>query len=154
MSDSEAEDLPESQVTLPQNYGSRLKNSQIAIRLVVSFIVTYQELGPRLTLELVKIEDGLMTGLVVYHQYLTKTEREIGELNAKFKMIKKQKREEEQKAKEKEEKQQQKRDEQAKKRQKHKEEEDLKIMGPRKRDRKSTRLNSSHIQKYSMPSSD
>lgn len=36
MSDSEAEDLPESQVTLPQNYGSRLKNSQIAIRLVVS----------------------------------------------------------------------------------------------------------------------
>ncbi len=36
MSDSEAEDLPDSQVTLPQNYGSRLKNTQIAIRLIVS----------------------------------------------------------------------------------------------------------------------
>ncbi len=35
MSDSEAEDLPDSQVTLAQNYGSRLKNTQIAIRLVV-----------------------------------------------------------------------------------------------------------------------
>jgi len=35
MSDSEAEDLPDSQVTLPQDYGSRLKNSKIAIRLIV-----------------------------------------------------------------------------------------------------------------------
>jgi len=40
-SDSEAEDLPESQVTLPQNYGSRLKNTKIAIRLHVFLIIYY-----------------------------------------------------------------------------------------------------------------
>ena len=35
LSDSEAEDIPGSKVTLPQNYGSRLKNTQIALRLIV-----------------------------------------------------------------------------------------------------------------------
>jgi len=35
MSDSEAEDLPGSRVNLPENYGTRLKNTEIAIRLIV-----------------------------------------------------------------------------------------------------------------------
>ena len=44
-SDSEAEDLPDSQVTLSQNYGSRLKNTQIAIRLVVTFVEENYEIN-------------------------------------------------------------------------------------------------------------
>jgi len=56
-----------------------------------------------MTLELVKIEEGLMSGSVVYHQYVKKTTREIDEMNAKFKLLHKQKREEEAKLKAKEE---------------------------------------------------
>eukprot|EP00826_Nyctotherus_ovalis_P065518 TRINITY_DN9634_c0_g3_i2.p3 TRINITY_DN9634_c0_g3~~TRINITY_DN9634_c0_g3_i2.p3 ORF type:complete len:104 (+),score=41.78 TRINITY_DN9634_c0_g3_i2:1060-1371(+) len=63
-----------------------------------------------MTLELVKLEEGLMTGAVVYHQYVKKTEKEIGEMNAKFKLLRKQKREEEQREKEKEELRQQKKE--------------------------------------------
>jgi ribosome biogenesis protein SSF1/2 len=63
-----------------------------------------------MTLELVKVEEGLMTGAVAYHQYIKKTEREIGEMNAKFKLLRKNKREEEAKEREKEEKRQQKKE--------------------------------------------
>ena len=69
-----------------------------------------------MTLELVKLEEGLMTGAVVYHQYIKKTEREIDVMNAKFKIVRKQKREEEKKAKEKEERRQVRKDEERKKR--------------------------------------
>lgn len=85
-----------------------------------------------MTLELVKLEEGLMTGAVVYHQYFKKTEREIGEMNAKFKLLRKQKREEEQKEKEKEELRQQKKE----KAQLAKEADGAKLSGKRKPSKK------------------
>lgn len=69
-SDSEAEDDPVSKVTLPQNLSARGANAgaKSAIRLI--------ELGPRMRLQLVKIEEGLVDGEVLFHQYIQKTEEE------------------------------------------------------------------------------
>lgn len=39
--------------------------------------VKLTEIGPRYTMELIKIESGLTTGLVLYHAYITKTEEQI-----------------------------------------------------------------------------
>ncbi|CAK9797034.1 Protein Peter pan [Anthophora plagiata] len=87
VSESEAEDDPASHVTLTQKLSSRGNHasSKSAIRL--------SELGPRLTLELVKVEDGLLDGEVLYHEYVHKTEEE--------KLLIKKKREEKKKLKEK-----------------------------------------------------
>merc|ERR1719427_352318 len=52
-----------------------LKNEQSAVRLT--------ELGPRLTLDLYKIEDDLCTGRTLYHKLIEKTEEEIKEIEAK-----------------------------------------------------------------------
>lgn len=41
------------------------------------------EMGPRYTLELIKIEGGLTTGLVLYHAYITKTEEQIAQTEKK-----------------------------------------------------------------------
>ncbi|KAG7207969.1 hypothetical protein KM043_009551 [Ampulex compressa] len=70
VSESEAEDDPASHVTLTQKLSSRGNhvNSKSAIRL--------SELGPRLTLELIKVEDGLLDGEVLFHEYVHKTEEE------------------------------------------------------------------------------
>lgn len=87
ISESEGEDDPASHVTLPQNLSSRGNhaNSSSAIRL--------SELGPRLTLELIKVEDGLLDGEVLYHEYVHKSEEE--------KLLIRKKREERKKLKEK-----------------------------------------------------
>ncbi|XP_078051063.1 brix domain-containing protein peter pan isoform X2 [Augochlora pura] len=87
VSESEAEDDPASQVTLPQTLSSRGNHASntSAIRL--------SELGPRLTLELIKIEDGLLDGEVLFHEYVHKSEEE--------KLLIKKKREEKKKLKEK-----------------------------------------------------
>uniref|UniRef100_T1J3I8 Brix domain-containing protein n=1 Tax=Strigamia maritima TaxID=126957 RepID=T1J3I8_STRMM len=72
LSESEVElDGPANQVTLPQNVSSRgnMVAEQSAIRLV--------ELGPRIKLCLIKIEDGVLNGEVLYHKHLTKTPEEI-----------------------------------------------------------------------------
>ena len=62
-SDSEAEDLPESKVTLPQDFVGRgnRRSHQSAIRLA--------EIGPRMKLQLNKIEDGVGTGEVIYNRF-------------------------------------------------------------------------------------
>lgn len=39
--------------------------------------IRLQELGPRLTLELMKVERGLCEGEVLYHSYVTKTAEEV-----------------------------------------------------------------------------
>eukprot|EP00903_Cladosiphon_okamuranus_P016672 g15373.t1 len=69
-SDSEMED-EESKITLPDDYVGRgnVKSQKSSIRL--------QELGPRLSLELMKVERGLCEGEVLYHSYVTKTAEEI-----------------------------------------------------------------------------
>ena len=64
MSDSEAEDET-SHVTLPQDLRGRgnVKSGRSAIKLA--------ELGPRLTMKLLKIEEGVCAGEVLYHSFST-----------------------------------------------------------------------------------
>ncbi|XP_030853116.1 suppressor of SWI4 1 homolog [Strongylocentrotus purpuratus] len=72
LSESEAElDGEHNEVTLPQRLASRgnLDNQKSAIRLI--------EIGPRLQLGLIKIEEGLGEGEVLYHESITKTKEEI-----------------------------------------------------------------------------
>jgi ribosome biogenesis protein SSF1/2 len=61
-------------VTLPQDYKGRgaKKSQQCAIKLT--------ELGPRLELELLKIEEGVCEGNVIYHKHVVKTPAEAAEL--------------------------------------------------------------------------
>ncbi|KAK9505117.1 hypothetical protein O3M35_009245 [Rhynocoris fuscipes] len=74
LSDSEAEDDPNSHVELPQDIHSRgnLVGNTSAIRL--------SELGPRMTIQLIKVETGLMDGEVLYHEFIHKTEEEKQEI--------------------------------------------------------------------------
>ena len=72
---SESEDEGgDAEVIVSQQLRSRgnLKSNQSAIRLT--------EIGPRMTLELVKIEDGLCDGEVLYHNHVEKSSDEIAEL--------------------------------------------------------------------------
>lgn len=74
-SESEGEmDGDHNQVDLPQSMPGRgnVKSQQSAIRL--------HELGPRLTLQLVKIEEGLCDGKVVHHAFIEKTAEELNSL--------------------------------------------------------------------------
>ena len=70
-SESEFEqDDPNNNVDLPQKMkgvGNK-KNSKSAVRLT--------ELGPRMTLELYKIEEGICSGEVLFHSFVEKTEEE------------------------------------------------------------------------------
>lgn len=95
LSESEAElEGASNQVVLPQKIASRgnALNQQSAIRMV--------ELGPRMKLKLVKIEEGLMTGEVMYHAFVQRSPEELKALRARrleLKRIKeKRKREQEQ----------------------------------------------------------
>ncbi|XP_064610721.1 suppressor of SWI4 1 homolog isoform X2 [Liolophura sinensis] len=77
VSESEGEqDGPDNEVTLPQSVSSRgnLKSTQSAIRLT--------EVGPRLTLKLVKIEEGMCEGEVMFHEFIQKTSQDMANLKA------------------------------------------------------------------------
>eukprot|EP00536_Pseudo-nitzschia_multiseries_P005980 jgi/Psemu1/324143/estExt_fgenesh1_pg.C_1220004 len=69
-SDSEPEDGSNAVVQLAQNYVGRGNKSQgkSALKLV--------ELGPRLCLELIKVEQGLASGNVMFHAHIQKTPEE------------------------------------------------------------------------------
>lgn len=91
LSESEGEEAEDSKVKLPQNVPGRgnVKSAQSAMKLT--------ELGPRMTLELVKIEDGVCEGEVLYHKYVQKTESEVLKLKkkrAKEKKLKEQRKKE------------------------------------------------------------
>jgi ribosome biogenesis protein SSF1/2 len=75
-SDSEPEDET-SHVVLPQKYSGRgnAKQQKSALKLV--------ELGPRLSLKLVKVERGLGGGDVMYHAHVTKTQEEVRALKSR-----------------------------------------------------------------------
>ncbi|KAL0831782.1 hypothetical protein ABMA28_001320 [Loxostege sticticalis] len=105
LSESEFEDDPNAQVVLPQTLASRgaTAESKSAIRLV--------ELGPRISFQLIKIEDGLMDGEVLFHELVEKTDQE--------KALIKKKREEKRRLKEKRKAQQ---EENVKRKQQQKEE--------------------------------
>lgn len=65
-----------------------MENNKSAVRL--------QEIGPRMTLQLMKIEEGLLTGEVLYHDHIVKTEEEKEALR---KMVEKKKKLKEQRKK-------------------------------------------------------
>ncbi len=75
-SDSEGEDGAAARVTLAQDVrgAGNAAGAQSAIRL--------QELGPRLDLELLKVEEGLCAGAVLYHAHVRKTAEEAAALEA------------------------------------------------------------------------
>ncbi|XP_056366468.1 suppressor of SWI4 1 homolog isoform X2 [Oenanthe melanoleuca] len=78
LSESEAEpDGPQNVLELPQNCSGRgnAATQQSAVRLT--------EIGPRLTLQLVKVEEGLGQGNVLYHGLAPKGEEELRELLAR-----------------------------------------------------------------------
>jgi ribosome biogenesis protein SSF1/2 len=64
-------------VTLPADFrgAGNTAASQSSIRL--------SEIGPRLTLKLVKVEQGLCGGEVLYHAFVAKSERDAAELRAR-----------------------------------------------------------------------
>ncbi|KAJ8251344.1 hypothetical protein GJAV_G00220340 [Gymnothorax javanicus] len=75
LSESEAEQDGEHNITeLPQVYSGRgnMRSQQSAVRLT--------EIGPRMTLRLVKIEEGMGEGSVLYHAIISKTEEELQEI--------------------------------------------------------------------------
>ncbi|XP_065829296.1 suppressor of SWI4 1 homolog [Oscarella lobularis] len=76
-SESEFEDAEDARVPLPQAMPGRGNATlqQSAIRLT--------EIGPRLCLQLVKIESGLCDGEVLFHQFVTKTKEEVKALREK-----------------------------------------------------------------------
>ncbi|NWX69060.1 SSF1 protein, partial [Alca torda] len=78
LSESEAEqDGTHNVLELPQVYAGRgnMKAQQSAVRLT--------EIGPRMTLQLVKVEEGLAQGNVLYHSFIHKTEAEVKEILAR-----------------------------------------------------------------------
>uniref|UniRef100_A0A096MHK3 Peter pan homolog n=1 Tax=Poecilia formosa TaxID=48698 RepID=A0A096MHK3_POEFO len=76
LSESEAEQDGEHNITeLPQMYSGRgnMPSQQSAVRLT--------EIGPRMTLQLVKIQEGMGDGNILYHSMtVSKTEEEIREI--------------------------------------------------------------------------
>ncbi|KAK5856120.1 hypothetical protein PBY51_007739 [Eleginops maclovinus] len=75
LSESEAEQDGEHNITeLPQVYSGRgnMASQQSAVRLT--------EIGPRMTLQLMKIQEGMGDGNVLYHTMISKTEEEIQEI--------------------------------------------------------------------------
>ncbi|CAB9508552.1 Suppressor of SWI4 1 homolog [Seminavis robusta] len=91
VSDSEAEEDPQHQVVLPQSYGGNVKSQKSALKLV--------ELGPRLSLELIKVEKGLGGGDVMFHAYEKKTPEEakaLKERKDRERNLKQQRKEEQQ----------------------------------------------------------
>ncbi len=83
MSESEAEfDGPDNQVQVTQEektskHSSSMKSSTSAIRLY--------ETGPRMKLKLVKIEEGVCDGEVLYHDLIQKTPEELAVLRENLK---------------------------------------------------------------------
>ncbi|RXG52720.1 Suppressor of SWI4 1-like protein [Armadillidium vulgare] len=75
-SESEVEDIP-SAVSVNSVIKKKGKsiNHQSKVKLF--------EIGPRLSLELVKVEDGMCNGTVLYHKYVTKTDEEKLEIQKK-----------------------------------------------------------------------
>lgn len=75
LSDSEFDD-EETHVMLPQNLRrGNLADNKSAVRL--------HEIGPRVTMRLMKIEEDLLTGEVLYHDYIQKNAVEVEEMRKK-----------------------------------------------------------------------
>jgi len=77
-SDSGGETDEEEKTELPQDYVGRnaRANQKVSVKL--------QEVGPRLTLSLLKVEEGLCEGATLYHSLVEKTEEEAAESAARI----------------------------------------------------------------------
>ncbi|XP_034251183.1 suppressor of SWI4 1 homolog [Thrips palmi] len=71
MSDSEGEDDPNSHVIVPQHL--KFRGCQLAEKSAIRL----HEIGPRMSIELMKVEEGLMAGDVLYHKVVKKTDEEV-----------------------------------------------------------------------------
>ncbi|KAJ3087846.1 hypothetical protein HK102_010169 [Quaeritorhiza haematococci] len=77
-SESDVEDGPDSTVSIPRKPSGKQQgqhSEQRAIRLV--------ELGPRLQLQLIKIQSGVCEGEVIHHAFVKKTAAEVKEIRKK-----------------------------------------------------------------------
>eukprot|EP00897_Mesotaenium_endlicherianum_P006905 jgi/Mesen1/6242/ME000323S05376 len=75
-SESEAEDEA-AKVRVAQTFGRGNRAAQqSAVRL--------HEVGPRLSLQLLKVEEGLLTGTVMFHQFVKKSAEEVAQQKAKI----------------------------------------------------------------------
>ena len=70
VSDSEGEDAVNARVDLAQDYNRSLARTRGAASCC-------REIGPRMELELVKVEEGMCEGRVLFHAHVRKTEEEI-----------------------------------------------------------------------------
>ncbi len=77
-SDSEPDDDEGSKVVLSEKYNGKgnIRNQKSAMKLV--------ELGPRMTLEMFKVEQGLGEGEVMYHKYQSKSADEAAALKSRI----------------------------------------------------------------------
>merc|ERR1711962_1672681 len=84
-SESEGEEDENSQCVVPQAMTSRgnMAAQKSSVRLV--------ELGPRITMELLKIEEGMLDGEVLYHKHVSKSDAERKEIKKKIEKRKKEK---------------------------------------------------------------
>ena len=94
LSESEGEEDEASQVSAPQGVSVRgvLGGATSSVKLV--------ELGPRMSLRLVKIEEGLLDGEILHHEFVQKTDeekREIKESREKRRREKEKRRKEQEK---------------------------------------------------------
>ena len=84
LSESEAElDGPENEVEVKkeENKGATAKAKTTTTRNAIRL----SEIGPRLKLKLIKIEEGMCYGEILYHSLVSKTPEEINELRLKNK---------------------------------------------------------------------
>eukprot|EP00080_Pristionchus_pacificus_P006568 PDM66588.1 hypothetical protein PRIPAC_48005 [Pristionchus pacificus] len=89
LSDSEMEEESKN-VELAQDLGRGCKKGgQTQIRLGFYNMSKLLELGPRLTVELIKVEQEIDEGEVLYHKHVTKSAAEIEELKKKAPRVKK-----------------------------------------------------------------
>jgi len=75
MTSGEESEFEETKVELSQNLkkrGGNVANEKSKVNL--------SELGPRLTLKLVKIQEGVNDGEIMYHSYVEKTKEEVSQL--------------------------------------------------------------------------
>lgn len=85
MSESEAElDGPENEVEVKQDEKDKKSNGESKTQRSA---VRLSEIGPRLKLRLVKIEEGVCDGEILYHSLVRKSPEEINLLRKKKKQF-------------------------------------------------------------------
>jgi len=87
-SESEGEDDPSNEVDVvkAEKQNRRDKGKAEPTSVVRKSTVRLQELGPRLRMKLLKVEDGLFEGDIIHHAYVKKTPEEAAKLREQRKM--------------------------------------------------------------------